>query len=171
MNLIIGHGISWNRTLYATLRPPWCDVNQRLISIPLLHRTIYARWIACTYTDNRVFIFHLLIYRARAPHNWLRIGVENNRTVRKEEMGSRSRAFASTQRTWIQQGIGEANHPQINRMFHIAWKRLGTEKKNKINKLWSINRFFDFSSSVSILVRNKKFQRFRMITFWQLFHW
>lgn len=171
MNLIIGHGISWNRTLYATLRPPWCDVNQRLISIPLLHRTIYARWIACTYTDNRVFIFHLLIYRARAPHNWLRIGVENNRTVRKEEMGSRSRAFASTQRTWIQQGIGEANHPQINRIFHIAWKRLGTEKKNKINKLWSINRFFDFSSSVSILVRNKKFQRFRMITFWQLFHW
>lgn len=170
MNLIIGHGISWNRTLYATLRPPWCDVNQRLISIPLLHRTIYARWIACTYTDNRVFIFHLLIYRARAPHNWLRIGVENNRTVRKEEMGSRSRAFASTQRTWIQQGT-EANHPQINRMFHIAWKRLGTEKKNKINKLWSINRFFDFSSSISILVRNKKFQRFRMITFWQLFHW
>lgn len=171
MNLIIGHGISWNRTLYATLRPPWCDVNQRLISIPLLHRTIYARWIACTYTDNRVFIFHLLIYRARAPHNWLRIGVENNRTVRKEEMGSRSRAFASTQRTWIQQGTGEANHPQINRMFHIAWKRLGTEKKNKINKLWSINRFFDFSSSISILVRNKKFQRSRMITFWQLFHW
>lgn len=170
MNLIIGHGISWNRTLYATLRPPWCDVNQRLISIPLLYRTIYARWIACTYTDNRVFIFHLLIYRARAPHNWLRIGVENNRTVRKEEMGSRSRAFASTQRTWIQQGT-EANHPQINRMFHIAWKRLGTEKKKKINKLWSINRFFDFSSSVSILVRNKKFQRFRMITFWQLFHW
>lgn len=133
MNLIIGHGISWNRTLYATLRPPWCDVNQRLISIPLLHRTIYARWIACTYTDNRVFIFHLLIYRARAPHNWLRIGVENNRTVRKEEMGSRSRAFASTQRTWIQQGTGEANHPQINRMFHIAWKRLGTKKKRSIN--------------------------------------
>lgn len=145
MNLIIGHGISWNRTLYATLRPPWCDVNQRLISIPLLHRTIYARWIACTYTDNRVFIFHLLIYRARAlliidcESVWRTIGLYGKRRwVRDRE---------PSQRTWIQQGIGEANHPQINRMFHIAWKRLGTEKK----KIRSISCDQSIASSIFLL--------------------